>query len=422
MLDFIPEANVGITEFVTHLPRPMHADDVLCAALAQYINPDVIITHVASISENEIAQYERPGVIVADVGRGAFDHHQDNVNVQQNGHKRAAIGLMLESPEIQDLLKQKGIDIMDSKYDDFIMEIGRIEDLDNGLDVSMHEITRFAHYANPVWDSTESPEDAFLQAVQTVREEFLTPFFETGEWSLDDPNHGKMLFDELNLDGEEAFEESQSRAARIIDAALDNAHKRGSDVVVFDRYVPWQSTLPETDANFVIYPSAHGGYNLQCVPPTPNSFDKKIELPDWRENAPDGLIFEHPNAFLANFKTQEQALRAADSIERPAIAQTIDDLESKMLDALPKNQFIIEKDNNQLTITPVKQPSDCSWQMEIKQENNHVMGRIMIDNEYITDLASLKREHDKIFATANQLIKIAKDEQERFVTHDVILR
>ena len=88
------------------------------------------------------------------------------------------------------------------------------------------------------------------------------------------------------------------------------------EIVNLESYKPWHEVLatPENDAKFVIYePASKNGVNLQCVPPAPESFDKRVPMPEtWQENRPDGCTFVHPAGFLAAFDSVEHATKAAE--------------------------------------------------------------------------------------------------------------
>ena len=64
-----------------------HADDVFSAALLFYLNPEIQIGRGNQVPEN----YEG---IVFDIGRGAYDHHQKESRVRENGVPYAAFGLL----------------------------------------------------------------------------------------------------------------------------------------------------------------------------------------------------------------------------------------------------------------------------------------------------------------------------------------
>ena len=66
-----------------------HADDVFSAALLLYLNPEIQIERGNQVPENQEG-------LVFDVGRGAYDHHQKDSRVRENGIPYAAFGLLWE--------------------------------------------------------------------------------------------------------------------------------------------------------------------------------------------------------------------------------------------------------------------------------------------------------------------------------------
>ena len=66
-----------------------HADDIFSSALLLYLNPEIQITRGNQVPE----EYDG---IVFDIGRGAYDHHQKDSRVRENGIPYAAFGLLWE--------------------------------------------------------------------------------------------------------------------------------------------------------------------------------------------------------------------------------------------------------------------------------------------------------------------------------------
>lgn len=55
-----------------------HADDVFSAALLLYLNPEIQISRGNQVPEDFDG-------IVFDIGRGAYDHHQKDSRIRENG-------------------------------------------------------------------------------------------------------------------------------------------------------------------------------------------------------------------------------------------------------------------------------------------------------------------------------------------------
>lgn len=64
-----------------------HADDLFSTALLRLINPDIQVERGFDVPENFDG-------IVYDIGRGRFDHHQQDKEIRENGVPYAAFGLL----------------------------------------------------------------------------------------------------------------------------------------------------------------------------------------------------------------------------------------------------------------------------------------------------------------------------------------
>ncbi len=302
-----------------------HPDDVLCVAYAKALFPDIEVIRTNNVTQDMLDDTE---TLVCDIGKEYnpdkfnFDHHND-CPVMPNGVKKSAIGLMLGDERIYECLQAKFKSIRhnsDSEFNTAVLDaLTTIQAIDNGEDISDKKFYSKAgdgfsetlYGFNPVWDSDLSTDEAFDNAVKFATSYFVEPSLTMDGWG--GRNFDIMLA--VRNEHRKAEEAAKDRASSMLHESLDNMN---SGVVVLSKYCPWQDTLCPTDAKFVVFPSSRGGYMLQCVPPKPDSFDKKIELPDWNnsENKPEGMIFEHLGKFLAQFETEQQAVAAGVSVVR----------------------------------------------------------------------------------------------------------
>lgn len=281
-----------------------HADDVVAAALIKLMNPDVFILR---LSEHELPP-ESDEVVIADIGGGKFDHHQEDAERRKDGNKHAACGL---------ILKEFGKQIYPNGVPDELKEfIKDIEDVDNGVTGSNScIITKYINLTRPLWDESNEPTEItrrFKEVVDVILEKFLMPYRE----SCIMPFANLCFFiDEIDRLSK-AFDKSIERAERIVKDAFKNSNGK---IVVLPAYLPWKNYLVDTTALFVIYKSARGGINLQCVPKKTYGFDNKIDLPEkWLKNRPKGCTFVHPTRFLAAFDSFGHALKAANKLIKVA--------------------------------------------------------------------------------------------------------
>ncbi|CAO3564357.1 unnamed protein product [Mortierella alpina] len=114
---------------------------------------------------------------------------------------------------------------------------------------------------------------------------------------------------------------------KALDQRLD-IHPSGK-ILVFDQSCPWKEHLfileqelcIEEKAVYVLYPDDNNQWRVQCVPPSPESFECRKALPqEWRGFRDDELsersgipnsIFVHMGGFIGGNKTKEGALEMA---------------------------------------------------------------------------------------------------------------
>lgn len=326
--DVITKKNLGISE--KHLDPTLiihagsfHADDVLCAALMKTVYPNASVKRVFNVTD-EMENDEK--TLICDVGKKynpekrEYDHHNDCPDVSPDIHiKSSAIGLMLTDPVLLEEMHSQGLQLPSTQK--FQNALIAIQAIDNGISLEespykskiSEQVSQMVASSNPVWDSEQPFDEAFAETVAFVQEQIVEPLLKNQELSKE--NLEAIAIRAESKDKE--YKDSQQRAEVIVNKSLEEARENGSaDTVVLPQYCPWDTTLVPSEAAFVIYPSNRGGYNLQCVPPELDSFDKKVELPDWSENKPEGMTFEHPAKFLASFETLDQAQAAANMVIR----------------------------------------------------------------------------------------------------------
>lgn len=252
-----------------------HADDVFSAALLKILNPDIEISRVFKIPEDVSKD-----TIVFDIGFGCFDHHQKDGEIRDNGIKYAALGLLWR--EFGKLLvSQKNVDKFDANF------VQAIDNADNGG--SLNPMTSAISAFVPNWDD----EDQNMNA----------SFFEAVDFAME------------VLDKEIARMQSSERAEREAQTALDNSD---GNIIILDRFVPWQDVLIPSTAKFVVFPSLRGGWSAQAIPSTIGGRDQKVPFPvEWAGadketlgNFVPGMTFCHPGRFMIGTETAEQAVQA----------------------------------------------------------------------------------------------------------------
>ncbi len=261
---------------ITHSGK-FHADDVFSTALLKMIYPGFTVKRVPYVPDDVT------DCIVYDIGRGAFDHHTDEVKLHENGKPYAAFGLLWDeygeyvtkSPNAKKRLEEKFVSVLD--------------DCDNGGDRDMlsYAVASF----NPAWNSDADRDEAFNEAVNTA-----------------------LIILKKLIVRECAVDEADAEVMKAYSNIRDN-------IVVLERFAPWEKILIQTEAKFVVYPSMRGGYNVQGVPAEEGSREIKVPFPsDWcgleNEHLEEisgikGMKFCHKSGFLIAVDCLETAMSAA---------------------------------------------------------------------------------------------------------------
>lgn len=364
----MPKTAPQISKLVVH-DGVFHADDVLCAAMARSLNPDVWIQRTRRLDPMDI-ELNGNGVYIADVGGGKYDHHQPDAAVREDGAKYAACGLLYE--EWKDALfnTKEGQKYFEDTY------VKPIEVTDNGGERNM--LSHAIGGLNPSWDQKTDWDAAFYEAVDRMSaileaERHRVNDLEKTEPAIDDktlmeaqkmmgagefldasckdkslnhymalqgdmydgqakdpltaglsalgevnPEAAKEMVDKI-LDEDRENVNSAFRARSIVQDAYTKSPDKTS--VILESYVPWRDVLPETEAEYVLY-ETKGQYNIQCVPKGLTGNETKAKLPEeWLSQKPEGCKFVAPARHVCGFDTMEHAKTALDTILKDRTAQ-----------------------------------------------------------------------------------------------------
>ena len=264
-----------------------HADDVFSAALLFYINPEITILRGNRVPDDFDG-------IVFDIGRGAYDHHQRDSRVRENGVPYAAFGLLWEAVGAEIL----GEELAEEFDEAFVQPLDH-----NDNTGEKNELANLIGNFNPTWDAQGGNDEAFFQAVSVA---------------------GMIL--------ENKFERyrGNERADRRVEEILEEhrqavtSGKRDSEdakILILPEFVPCQKRLSETEIAFVIFPSNRGGY---CIQPQKKeysmnykcSFPKQwLGLENEELQEATGLAsagFCHKGGFLMTVGDEADAIRACE--------------------------------------------------------------------------------------------------------------
>ncbi len=260
-----------------------HADDVFSAALLGILHPGIEIIRTFQIPENFDG-------IVFDMGFGAFDHHQENADVRENGVPYAAFGLLWREFG-QAVLIQMGCAAALAEDEALRFDASFVQPLDEEDNTGCkNDLASAIATFNASWDTQDSADECFEEAVI-----FATKILE-------------KRFDRIL---------STQRAKTMVEEAL--AHMEDS-IVVLPMYAPWKKVLVPSTAKFVVYSSQRGGFSAQVIPIDLDSNEAKCSFPqEWAGKTEaelphlsgiDTLRFCHKGRFLITAGCLEDAIQA----------------------------------------------------------------------------------------------------------------
>ncbi len=252
-----------------------HSDDVFATAFLMIANPSIKIERGNEVPDGFDG-------IVYDIGRGRFDHHQQDKQYRENGCPYAAFGL---------IWREFGAAFVgEEEAERFDREF--VQPLDESDNTGSHNVlAQIISEFNPGWDSGDSYDDCFIKAVEFAKQ-ILENHFESVAGTF--------------------------RARTLVDKAMLECD---GSVLVLPEYAPWKGEVAGSSYKFVVYPSSRGGYSAQGVPVSAD--DKTLTCPfpeEWCGKTAEELVeitgiptlrFCHPNAFLAAADEKEDAIKAA---------------------------------------------------------------------------------------------------------------
>lgn len=274
-----------------------HADEVFATVILSKLVKTLTVFRTFKVPTNIT-----DNVIIYDIGGGKFDHHQKGGNgARKNGVPYSSCGLIWKEfgPQIVSTFPNPELvwDFVDKEL------IQGVDAIDNGvlpkIDYPARVLSSSAAIScfNPTWDSSDSCDDRFLEAVR---------FAET-------------IFNNVLENCA-----SKAKAKNIVENAIKSS---SNHIMVLNRFVPWQdfifnsSYLEAKSILFVVFPSIRGGFNWQCVPILPNSKKQRKPVPnEWRGLSGEelqkatgipGATFCHPAGFIGGATTLDGAIKMA---------------------------------------------------------------------------------------------------------------
>ncbi len=286
---------------ITH-SGTMHADEVFATAFLDLYLGDVRVFRTSSISLNEVEE----GVLVYDIGRGEYDHHQIDAVKRENSIPYSSVGLLWKKFGKDFLEKQEfeNVEEMFLGIDKDLVE--EIDGDDNGVfpkvicPYKVKTLPNIIKIFNPSYDSNETEDSQFLKAVSLA----------------------KMIWEEeiLYIRGKVVADH------KIKDLLLKKDPNQ--KYLLLDQYLPYEdSILGNEEANnllFVAYPSNRGGYSIKTIPKSAEDKTARMEFPvEWAglENQDleevsgiEGLRFCHTGRFLVSCNSLQSVYQVLDKL------------------------------------------------------------------------------------------------------------
>lgn len=285
--------NYKEAKFITH-SGVFHADDVFATAFL-----DLYFSNISVIRLDSVPLDIDNDVIIYDIGKGKFDHHQKDARVRENGIKYSSFGLLFEEYGLSFLERLK-VDDKKEVYDYFVKDfILAIDAIDNGefplitANYKVKTVSDIIKLYNPSYGSNDTSNENFVKAVNLAESIFS--------------------FALKNVCG-------KIKASKKVKELLKT---NNSDILLLDEYLPYEEVILTSGYNtkLVIYPSNRGGYCVKTVPISLEDKNSRVYFPlQWAglvnqelENISGikDITFCHVNRFLVATNTLESALKVA---------------------------------------------------------------------------------------------------------------
>lgn len=285
--------DIRCAKFITH-SGVFHADDVFATAFL-----DLYFTNISVIRLDSVPLNVGNDVIIYDIGKGKFDHHQKEARIRDNGIKYSSFGLLFEEYGLSFLERLK-IENKEEVYDylvkDFILSIDAI---DNGefpsvtANYKVKTVSDIIKLYNPSYGSNDTSNENFVKAVNVAESIFS--------------------FELKNVCG-------KVKASKKVKELLKN---NNSDILLLDEFLPYEEVILTGNYNtkLVIYPSNRGGYCVKTVPISLEDKNSRVYFPlKWaglvnedleKTSGIKDITFCHVNRFLVATKSLEAALKVA---------------------------------------------------------------------------------------------------------------
>jgi len=286
-------------KYITH-SGTMHTDEVFATAFLDLLKKDITLIRVPQV---EIDKIEKD-VLVYDIGRGKYDHHQDDAKTRENGIKYSSFGLLFQEFG-KEYLKQLKIEDIEEVFNTIDKELVEgIDAVDNGVfpeinaNFKVKTLDDIIKACNPSFGSNQDENEQFIKAVGIA----------------------KIIFQEIihNIVG-------KVKAKKIILQKLKVTEK---DYIELEEYIPYEETILKNEEGnhilFALYPSNRGGWGIKTIKKSAEDKTDRLSFPEnWAglENQElekitgiKDVTFCHSGRFLMTCKTKEAAYKVLEKV------------------------------------------------------------------------------------------------------------
>lgn len=291
--------DVKEAKYITH-SGTMHTDEVFATAFLDLYKKDITLIRLPQIDIDKIEK----DVLVYDIGRGKYDHHQDDAKTRENGIKYSSFGLLFQEFG-KEYLKQLKIEDIEEVFNTIDKELVEgIDAVDNGVfpeinaNFKVKTLDDIIKACNPSFGSNQDENEQFIKAVGIA----------------------KIIFQEIihNIVG-------KVKAKKIILQKLKVTEK---DYLELEEYIPYEETILKNEEGnhilFALYPSNRGGWGIKTIKKSTEDKTDRLSFPEnWAglENKElekitgiKDVTFCHSGRFLMTCKTKEAAYKVLEKV------------------------------------------------------------------------------------------------------------
>lgn len=300
--------NIYEADCITH-SGTMHADEVFATAFLDLYLGDIKVCRLpdvpSDISEN---------VLVYDIGRGKYDHHQEDAKKRETGIPYCSFGLLWQEFG-RKFLEKRNIPNLEEVFTMFDKDfVEAIDADDNGIfpkieaSYKVKTLSDVIKLYNPSYKSGQDETIQFTKAV---------------------------IFAKSIIDEELASVTGKVIAKTLV---LEKLKTATNHTLYLDEYMPYEQTIlseeQASDIYFAVYPSNRGGYGIKTIPISAEDHTKRKEFPlSWagldneeleKVSGIKGLRFCHLTRFLVTCDTFEAVEQVIEKIlQEPEIEELL---------------------------------------------------------------------------------------------------